>query len=493
MTGDGDAFVWGAGDDDPTAAEPDDTAGVVRCGSIHELLGWLDAHTNFEQAMPSRAQLPTLERIAALCRLLGDPQRAYRVVHVTGTNGKGSTVAMIADLLAARGLRVGVYTSPNLHTVHERLVVDGEPITDLALAEVLGTLRFLEPEIDGRVTRFELLTAAAFAWFADVAVDVAVVEVGLGGRWDATNVVDPDVCVITTISYDHVEVLGPTLADIAREKAGIVKPGVPLVLGVTQPELAHVFTEATEALEAPLWRVGEAFGYRNDRVAVGGRLVDLWAPHGSYDDVFVALHGGHQAHNAACALAAVEGFFGASIPRLFVDQAFGGVRMPGRLEVVGRAPLVVLDGAHNVAGAEALGRALVDDLPVPGRTVAVVGMLGERDPSAMLGPLLAAGVRHVVVCPAPTPRSMPLPVLGAAARSVGLDVVEAPSVEEAVDVARRALGAEDRLVVMGSLYVVAAARAHLGVPAQDIAEASSVAQGAEPAANAQVDGPGGPR
>lgn len=491
--GDADALLWRA--DDPATVITAAGAGAeaASAGPIDELLAWLDEHTNFEQSMPSRAQLPTLERIRALCRILGDPQRAYRVVHVTGTNGKGSTVAMIASLLAARGLRVGVYTSPNLHAVHERLVVDGAPITDEALAEVLGTLRLLETGVGGRVTRFELLTAAAFAWFADVAVDVAVVEVGLGGRWDATNVVEPDVSVITTISYDHVEVLGPTLADIAAEKAGIVKPGVPLVLGATQPELAHVFAEAAEAVEAPLWRAGDAFGYQHDRVAVGGRLVDLWGPHGRYDDVFVALRGAHQAHNAACALAAVEGFFAGTIPRPLVDQAFRDVRMPGRLEVIGHAPLVVLDGAHNVAGAEALGQALVDDLPVPGRSVAVVGMLGQRDPSAMLAPLLAAGVRQVVVCPAPTPRSMAPPVLAAAARGLGMEVREAASVEEAVEVARRTLGAEDRLVVMGSLYVVAAARAHLGVRAQGAAEASSVARGAEPAARAQVDGTGRPR
>ncbi|MDA8072129.1 MAG: bifunctional folylpolyglutamate synthase/dihydrofolate synthase [Actinomycetota bacterium] len=456
-----DAFVWRAEDHGSAPGEPGSAPGVVRFGSIADSLAWLDGHTNFEQTTPTRAQLPTLDRIRALCRLLGDPQRAYRVVHVTGTNGKGSTVAMIASLLAARGLRVGVYTSPNLHAVHERLVADGEPITDESLAEVLGTLRALEPQVTGRLTRFELLTAAAFAWFADIAVDVAVVEVGLGGRWDATNVVDPDVCVVTSISYDHVEVLGPTLTDIAAEKAGIVKPGAPLVLGATQPELAGVFSEAAAANLAPLWRAGEAFGCSRNLVAVGGRLVDLWGPHGRYEDVLVALHGSHQGHNAACALAAVEAFFGAPIPRPVVDQGFGALRVPGRLEVVGRSPLVVLDGAHNVAGAAALAQALVDDLPVTGRSVAVVGMLTQRDPSAMLEPLLASGVRQVVVCPAPSPRSMALSTLAAAARSLDMAVEEAATVEEAVDAARRSLGTDDRLVVMGSLYVVAAARAHL--------------------------------
>src|SRR5580658_10490676 len=188
-------------------------------------MAWLDEHTNYELAMPTRLGAPTLDRIGELCRFLGDPEQACPVVHITGTNGKGSTARILTALLMANGLTVGTYTSPNLATVNERLARDGIPIDDDELAEVLGSLALIEPLLSARPTRFELLTAAAFRWFADIAVDVAVIEVGLGGRWDATNVVDPVVAVVTNVSYDHVEVLGPTLVDIATEKAGIMKAG----------------------------------------------------------------------------------------------------------------------------------------------------------------------------------------------------------------------------------------------------------------------------
>jgi dihydrofolate synthase/folylpolyglutamate synthase len=185
--------------------------------------------------MPGRANLPTLDRIRALCDLMGDPQLSAPVIHVTGTNGKGSTVGIVAELLVAVGLSVGAFTSPDLTVINERITRNGEPIGDPELIEVLGSLAALEPLLDSKPTRFDLLTAAAFRWFADVAVDVAVVEVGLGGRWDATNVVEPAVAVVTNVSEDHLEVLGPTLIDVAREKAGIVKAGSLVVLGETDP------------------------------------------------------------------------------------------------------------------------------------------------------------------------------------------------------------------------------------------------------------------
>jgi len=434
---------------------------------VDALVAWLDSHTNFETAMPSRAQLPTLDRIRSLCHLLGDPHLAYPVIHVTGTNGKGSTVRMISALLMARGLHVGTYTSPNLHRVNERLTSNLEPIDDEGLAGVLDVLRRLEPMVDGRITRFELLTAAAFAWFADIAIDVAVVEVGLGGRWDATNVVEPHVTVVTNVSYDHVDVLGPTLVDIATEKSGIVKAGAPLILGERDPELAGVFRSAAERAGVEVYQAGSAWGCRGNQTAVGGRLLDLWGPYGTYEDVFLGLHGAHQGDNAAAALAAAEAFFDGAIPRPTVDQAFGTVSVPGRLEVVGRAPLIVLDGAHNVAGLETLGLALVDDLPVSGMTVAVVGMLRDRDPVALLAPLRAAGVDVVVACPAPSERTLPAASVEAAAMAGGLRAQQAATVADALEVARSMAGPDDRIVVAGSLYVVAAAREVLGFGGTD--------------------------
>jgi dihydrofolate synthase/folylpolyglutamate synthase len=425
-----------------------------------ELVAWLDAHTDFERAMPTRALAPTLQRIRELCRILGDPERACPVIHLTGTNGKGSTSKILTELLRADGLRVGTYTSPNLARVNERLALDGEPIDDEELAEVIGALALLEPMLGEPPTRFELLTAAAFRWFADSAVDVAVVEVGLGGRWDATNVVSPAVAVVTNVSYDHVEILGPTLADIAREKAGIVKPDSVLVLGDMDQELATVFLDAAaEAGGVETWRAGEAFGVEANRMAVGGRLLDLRTPQARYPEVFLPLHGAHQGVNAVCALAAAEAFFGAALDPAVVEEAFAVVEVPGRTEVVARGPLVVLDGAHNVAGASALAATVREEFPTDGAAVAVVGMLHGRDPSAILQELAGAGIGTVVACTAPSPRALPPAEIAEAARAIGMHALAAESVDEAVTLALARVAEDGLLLVTGSLYVVTDARA----------------------------------
>ena len=379
-------------------AVPVDSADDSRPQTRDELVAWLDEHTNFEIAMPGRASAPTLDRIQELCRLLGDPERSCPVVHVTGTNGKGSTCRILTELLKAKGLTVGTYSSPDLARVNERLARDGEAISDDELTEVLGGLMLLESVMSARPTRFELLTAAAFRWFADVAVDVAVIEVGLGGRWDATNVVDPAVAVVTNVSYDHVEVLGPTLVDIATEKAGIVKAGCRLVLGETDPELQSVFLAAADKVGAPTWMRGPDFACEEARVSVGGRLLDLRTPGARYRELYLPLHGAHQGDNAVAALTAAEAFFGAPLATDVVEHAFATVRVPGRMESVARSPLVIIDGAHNVAGVSALARALSEEFAPDGDTVAVVGMLTGRDPSAMFDALRPAGVDTVVAC-----------------------------------------------------------------------------------------------
>ncbi len=437
-----------------------------------EAVAWLDDHTNYELAMPTRLGAPTLDRIRELCRLLGDPERACPVIHITGTNGKGSTARILTELLMANGLTVGTYTSPNLATVNERLARDGEPIDDEDLAEVLGSLALIGSMLSERPTRFELLTAAAFRWFADIAVDVAVVEVGLGGTWDATNVVVPEVAVITNVSYDHVEVLGPTLRDIATEKAGIIKPGCRVLVGETAPDLRDLFVDSAEAVGAEgIWLRGEDFDCDASQVAVGGRLLDLRTPGAVYSEVYLPLHGAHQADNAAIAVAAAEAFFGNSLAPEVVEHACASVTSPGRMEVVGRAPLVILDGAHNVAGAQALARGLIEELPVEGETVAVVGLLEGRDPSAMLHALIPAGVKVVFACTAPSPRAMPASTIAEAARAAGLEAVVADSVADALAAARRRLSADGRLVVTGTLYVVAEARPFL-IPSSSQREVS---------------------
>jgi dihydrofolate synthase/folylpolyglutamate synthase len=440
-----------------------------------ELVAWLDSHTNYELAMPTRLGAPTLDRMRAMCDLLGDPQLACPVIHLTGTNGKGSTAKILTELLMASGLSVGTYTSPNLDRVNERLARDDEPIDDDELSEVLAALALLEPLLPEPLNRFELLTAAAFRWFADTPVDVAVVEVGLGGRWDATNVVEPEVAVVTNVSYDHVEVLGPTLLDIAAEKAGIVKPGSRLVVGETEPELVEVFVAAADAAGVlEVWLRGEDFECESAHVAVGGRLLDLRTPGARYPEVFLPLHGTHQADNAACALAAAELFFGSPLSPEVVEHALSCVRVPGRIEIVGRSPLVVIDGAHNVAGAHALARALVEELWQGTDTVAVIGMLQGRDPSAMLEALAPAGLRTVVACPAPSPRTLPASDVADAARSLGLRALVADTVEDAVTLARGQVPPDGMLLVTGSLYVVAEARSQF-VSSTQIADPGSLA------------------
>ena len=399
----------------------------------------------------------------ALAALLGDPQSAYPVVHITGTNGKGSTAAIATALLGAQGLTVGTYTSPNLSRVNERISRNGEPIGDTEFVEVLESLARLEPLMEDPPTRFELLTAAALAWFADEAVDVAVIEVGLGGRWDCTNVVDGDVAVLTNISFDHTEVLGPTLEEIGRDKSGIFKQGSQVVIGETDPTLVDLLRRAAvDVGAAAIWARGQDFGCSANRTAVGGRLIDVYTPGASYGELLVPLHGAHQGDNASCALAAVEAFFGAPLGEEVVEEALAGVRVPGRLELVGRRPLVVVDGAHNVAGMIALARALVEEFTVAGEAHAVVGMLTGRDPSSMLEALMTAGVRTVVACAPDSPRAMPPDVVAEAAAALGMQVTTAGSPELAVQLAVGRAEPDDLVVVCGSLYVVAAARELLG-------------------------------
>jgi len=391
--------------------------------------------------------------------LMGEPQRAAPVIHLTGTNGKGSTAQIATRLLAAQGLTVGTYTSPHLERVNERISRNGEPIPDDELVEVIASVAALEPLMDEPPTYFEILTAAAYRWFADVAVDAMVVEVGLLGRWDATNVADGSVAVVTNVGLDHTEYAGPSLLDIAREKAGIVKPGATLVLGETDPDVADVFRAEGAAA---LWEREVDFTCIENNLAVGGRMLDIRTPGAVYSELFLPLHGAHQGDNAAAALTAVEAFFGgAPLEPELVQQAFDDVVMPGRFEVVHRQPLVVLDGAHNVPGAEVLRGVLDDDFTTEGERLLVVGFLQGRDPEDMLDALGVDDVRLVVACTPPSPRAVPAREVADAAERLGATATVVPDVARAV---RRALDEaemEDVVLVTGSLYVVGAARMQL--------------------------------
>lgn len=417
-----------------------------------DALAYLDEHASYDKT--GRITSPTLDPITRLVEAMGDPQLAYPVIHVTGTNGKGSTAQMITRLLMAQGLHVGTYTSPHLERVNERLAGNAVAISDEELAEQIAAIADLEGLTGVRPSYFEACTAAAFRWFADTAIDVAVVEVGLLGRWDATNVVHAQVAAITNIGMDHNEFAGPTLADIAREKAGIIEPGSAAVIGELDPDLVTVLSEPPAATR--LIR-GTDFDTAGNSLAVGGRLVDIRTPTTIYPDVFVPLHGAHQGDNATVALVCAEAFFAAPLAADVVEEGFAAVTMPGRFEVLGYQPLVIVDGAHNPPGADSCAGVFFDDFHPEGRRILVVGTL--REPTAMLEALRADEFDVVVACTAPSPRGVPVRDVARAAVDVGCDeVIAADTVGEACALAMRMADGEDAILAAGSLYVAGVAR-----------------------------------
>ena len=417
-------------------------------------LAWLDQRVNREAVSAPDAAFK-LEGVRELMGVMADPQRQYPVLHLTGTNGKTSTARMLTALLQAKGLSVGTFTSPHLERVNERMTWNGEPISDGAFAEVVSALAELEPLLQHRPTWFELVTAAALRWFADIAVDAAVVEAGLGGRYDATNVVDGQVAIVTNVGIDHVEFIGPTREDIAFEKAGIVKPESTLVLGETDPAIVPIFEQAGAAAT---WRRDVEFGCTSNEVAHGGRLLGLRTPGAQYDDVYLPLHGAHQGDNAAVALAAAEAFFAEPLSEDVVNEGFAAAVSPGRMEIVDRRPLVLLDGAHNVAGARAVAATLDEEFASASGRVLVFGCFSGKDPVEMLRALGAAQAKLVVAVAPPWPRALPAVDIAAAATEMGVEAVPVETIAGALRVARHAATPEDLILVTGSLYLVGAAR-----------------------------------
>ncbi|HEY7105893.1 MAG TPA: folylpolyglutamate synthase/dihydrofolate synthase family protein [Acidimicrobiia bacterium] len=427
---------------------------------------WLDTHSNLERKVGvpagSRRRLSPepLSRMESLVELLGSPQLQYPAIHITGTNGKTTVARITTALLVAAGLSVGTDTSPYLERFNERISWNGEPIPDEELDRILVEIAEIEPLLGDRPTYFEIVNSVALEWFADVAVDVAVIEVGLGGTWDSTNVVDGQVAVVTNVQLDHVEYLGPTRRDIAIEKAGIVKPGSTVVLGETDPELVPIF--AARAHTRMLLRDVD-FGLRKNALAVGGRVVDLFTPYGEYADVFLPLHGAHQGDNAAAALAAADAFLGRALGRDLVVDAFASVESPGRLEVVGTHPLVVIDGTKNVAGAHAVRDALDEEFPHVARTW-VIGVLRQKDAGEMLGALGVAPGDRVIACRPEIPRARDPEEVAAAARELGVPESQIEVVDQVADAVERAVATTDpdgQVVVAGSLYVAGPARTTL--------------------------------
>ena len=422
-----------------------------------EALSYLDEHASYEKT--GRVESPSLDNINTFMDLMGQPNLSYPVIHITGTNGKGSTTQIITQLLIAHGLQVGTYTSPHLETLTERISRNNEPISEQDFADCVAAIADIEVIGGVRPSYFEVMTAAAFRYFADTAVDVAVIEVGMLGRWDATNVVNSSVAVITNIALDHTEFAGPRLEDIAFEKVGISKPGSVLVVGDTNEELREIWNAAESA--AVLLR-GNDFEISENELAVGGRMIDVRTERAVYKELPLPLHGQHQGENASIALTAVEEFFGNVLDIDVVREGFAAVKMPGRFEVLGRGPLVVIDGAHNPAGADVCAQVFFDDFSPEGKRILVVGALKGRDPQMLLSALRADEFDVVICCTAPSPRGLVAADLGSAAKQMGCEqVVVCETVEAACDKALNIAREEDAVLVAGSLYVVGSARTFL--------------------------------
>jgi dihydrofolate synthase/folylpolyglutamate synthase len=467
-------------DPDPT---PDEIASLLQ---VEHLL---------DQRWPETRIEPSTARIAALMELLGSPQLGYPSIHIAGTNGKTSVARMVDALLTALHRRTGRTTSPHLQSAVERIAVDNRPITP---ARYVETYREIEPFVQlvdqqsqagllgpggPAMSKFEVVTAMAFAAFADAPVDIAVVEVGLGGRWDATNVVHAPVAVVTPIGVDHTDYLGDDIADIAGEKAGIIRKHeddlLPVdtvaVIGRQPTEVMDVLLAQTVQADAAVAREDSEFAVLSRQVAVGGQMLELQGLGGVYSDVFLPLHGEHQAHNAAIALAAVEAFFGAGADRqLDVDAVragFASVTSPGRLERMRSAPTVFIDAAHNPAGAAALAQALGEEFDFR-FLVGVIAVMADKDVDGILTALEPV-LDQVVVTQNGSPRSLDVDALGQLAEErFGPDrVVRATTLPDAIETATAIV--EDSagdgesfsgngIVITGSVVTAGAARTLFG-------------------------------
>jgi dihydrofolate synthase/folylpolyglutamate synthase len=419
---------------------------------------------------------PSLDRIRAFTELLGDPQATYPVIHLTGTNGKTSTSRMIDTLLRGLDLRTGRFTSPHVERMSERICIDGEPLTDeefvRAFNDVAPYTHLVDQGQPHPLSFFETVVGMAYAAFADAPVEVAVVEVGLGGAWDATNVADGAVAVVLPVGVDHARLLGDTPAEIAVEKAGIIKAGSTAVLAEQTPEVAEVLLRrCAEVGDVTLVREGMEFGVVHRAPAVGGQVVTLQGLRARYDELFLPLYGAHQAQNAAVALAAVESFLGdTELGDEVVRAAFAEMTSPGRLEIVRRSPTIVLDAAHNPHGAEAVGAALEDSFTFD-PLIGVIGVMADKDHEGLLA-AFEPHLAHVVITQNSTDRAMPAERLAETAREVFGDhrVSVVPRLADALDHAAALAEAgggssigTGAVLVTGSVVTVGQARTMLKV------------------------------
>ncbi len=406
-----------------------------------------------------------LEATRRAVELLGDPQRMYGVIHIAGTNGKTSTARITESLLRAHGLRVGLMTSPHLHRLNERIMIDGEPIADRMLADnwadVEPVLQMVDAELlansEPALSFYEALTVLTFACFTDAPVDVAVIEVGMGGEWDATNVVVADVAVLTPIAMDHAEFLGDTIREIARTKAGIVKPASRVVSAHQSDDAMEEILRATELSEATLRVLGRDFYLMSVEQAVGGQVLSVSGIAGEYRSLTLPLFGEHQADNAAVAIAAVESFLGNGETPLGSEVVEDGILLsssPGRLQVIDHQPTVIIDAAHNPHGAEALCRALMGSFAFP-RLVCVVGILQEKDVIGIIEALDPV-VDHFVVTQSESDRAISVSDLADAVSAIaGPDRVDSrANVESALERAKEISGVDGGVIITGSITLI---------------------------------------
>lgn len=424
--------------------------------NYQESIRYLDAHIG-------QGVRPGLERIRAVLEAMGDPHEGYPIVHIAGTNGKTSTARMTTALLVAHGLGVGTYTSPHLERVEERFSVNSRyatekefalAITDTAVFADLLVKNGAEPN-----TYFELATAAAFAFFSEKAVTAAVLEVGLGGRLDATNVVDADVCVVTGIGIEHTEFLGNDLKTIAGEKLGIVGPGSILVTGELPDEAAEAANEKTRELGIQHRIFGRDFGIDSFSQGIRGWTATIEGAETSYHDLFLPVHGRHQIHNLAVSVAATEALLNKRLDEEAVMAALSSLTLPGRMEPVATRPLVLLDGAHNADGIATLVESLQDEYPTT-RWQIVLGIMGDKNRELMIEDLKEVAAGFVATAPR-SDRATPATELAELAAATGVPTLVAENSNHAVDMARAEAGASGSVLVTGSLYLAGEVRSYL--------------------------------
>lgn len=431
---------------------------------------WLHRAIEVEAAllarMPENKLRPRLEPTKRAVDLLGSPQRAYRVIHVTGTNGKTSTTRFIERILREHGLRTGRFTSPHLVSIHERIAIDGEPVSDEALVsgwqEVEPILRIVDEELlaadEGILTYFEALSILAFVIFADVPIDVLALEVGMGGEWDSTNVADGDVAVFTPIGIDHADRLGHTLEEIATTKSGIIKPQAAVVIGSQRPEVLEILRSKAKAIAEVSYEIEKDFLVTNLESVSTAQRLSVKGLAGNYDGLLMPILGDFQAENAALAIAAVEAFLGFGekpLSEIVLRSAMADLSSPGRMQVIQQKPTVLLDAAHNPAGAAAMVPAvakLFKDAPIYG----VIGMLADKDASEFLK-LVSPILTGVVITESTSPRALPAEQLAISARELLGDekvAIEADPAS-ALNAAISAAGETGVVLVTGSISLIA--------------------------------------